>query len=70
MEDDVEALLDAAARLERRHVCIGFRDELWNEGLSDEAPHDNAEQDKPDLRLTIFKSDEAEGGYQVADVIR
>lgn len=68
VDDDVDALLDAASHFERRQVCLGLRFGRRNERLGDGAPHDDANCDRPDIRHTFIKIDKVGGGNQVTDV--
>lgn len=71
VNDNIEALLDAAAHLDQCQVFLGFEDGRRRERVCDEAPHDDADCDLPDLRpLNFVYSDEFGGGNQVADVER
>lgn len=51
----------------RRQVSLSFSVLRRNEVLFDEAPRDNADRDRPDLRPNFFDSDEFGDGDEVAE---
>lgn len=49
-------------------MCLHLRNRRRHEGFGDEAPYDDADDYRPDLRSAFVEGDEIGAGDQVADI--